>query len=234
MAKKKSKAGSYALKVAAAAFNEVGKRHTIKDLERMGNTMKRQILRSLNKTARSRAAELKAAGYKGEMTEPPTRDYSRTPGDELTRAIADLEIFLDDKRSTVSGMDDFVDKSLATLASHKYDFVDRSNLADFGRFMNYVRDLHNELAFPSKEVAQLWGKMQKLGISNKVMERWFTDYLSSESGITDLTTTLDTMSLPSGRKRISSTEVMVQMAEYGLADVEIEDRLRSLGYEIEE
>lgn len=210
------------------------KRHTIKDLERMGKTMKRQILRSLNKTARARAKELKAAGYHGAESNPPIKDYSRIPGEDLTKAIADLEIFLDDKRSTLEGMNEFVDKTIGTLHSRGYDFVNKDNLADYGRFMNYVRDLHGELAFPSKEAAQLWSKMEELGISNNVMKRWFTDYLSSESGLTDLNTTLDTMKLPAHRKRISSTEVMVQMAEYGLADDEIISRLEDLGYEIEE
>lgn len=209
------------------------KRHTIKDLERMGVSMKRQILRSLNKTARSRAKDLKSAGYTGEMTEPPTMDYSRTPAYALTKSIADLEIFLNDPRSTVEGMDSFVDKTIGTLHGHGYDFVDKSNLADFGRFMNYVRDLHGELAFPSKEAADLWASMQELGISNAVMRRWFTDYLASEAGIIDLETTLDTMRLPEGRKRISSTDVMLQMAEYGLADEEIISRLNTLGYEVE-
>ena len=212
----------------------MSRRHTLKDLERMGVSMKRTILRSLNKEARGRARDLKGAGYKGAMTEPPTKNASKVPAYELTKSIADLEIYLDNKLSTVAGMNEAVSKTLGTLQSHGYDFVDESNLADFGRFMNYVRDLHGELAFPSKEAADLWASMQELGISNAVMARWFTDYLASESGIIDLETTLDTMRLPEGRKRISSTEVMVQMAEYGLADSEILARLEDLGYEVEE
>ena len=64
------------------------------------------------------------------------------------------------------------------------------------------------------------------------MKRYFTDYLASESGIMDLTITMDTMRLPENRKRISSTEVMLTMYEYGLADDDIVKRLTSLGYEL--
>lgn len=210
------------------------KRHTLKDLERMGATIKRQILRSANKEARARAKALKSAGYKGDMTEPPVKNASKLPAYALSKAIADVEIYLDDKRSTVEGMTDFVDATLDTLHKNGYDFVDKSNLADYGRFMNYVRDLHGELAFPSKEAADLWRKMEELGISNNVMKRWFTDYLATESGLKDLDITLDSMALPEGRKRMSSTEVMLKMDEYGLATDEIVERLISLGYEVEE
>ena len=82
--------------------------------------------------------------------------------------------------------------------------------------MNMVRQLHGATAFPSDEVVEMYKRAEKLGISRSVIKDKFGEYLTDLSGITDLNITLETMSLPEGRKRISSTEVIGKMKELGL------------------
>ena len=191
------------------------KQFTLKELTRMNIGTQRKLLRDLNKEARARAKRLKKAGFTGEMTEPPTVDYQRTPREELIRRIEDLQMYTRNKLSRVSGMKKFQRETLATLHGHGYDFVDKNNLADFGRFMNMVRDLHGSKAFPSNEVANMYKNMERLNISPNVIKTKFADYLTSQAGINDLSMTLDTMRLPENRARISSTEVMDKMKELG-------------------
>lgn len=191
------------------------KQYSIKELKRMSIMEQRQVLKALNKEARLRAKRLKKAGYTGAMTEPAIRDYQRTHRDELIRSIEDLQIYTRDKRSRVSGMKKFENDTLITLKSHGYDFVTKDNLSDFGRFMNKVRDIYGAKSFPSNEAAKMYKSMERLNISPSVIEKKFTEYLSSQAGINDLNITLSVMSLPEGRTRIASTEVYDKMKELG-------------------
>ena len=177
---------------------------------------RRKILTELNKIARTRAKALKEAGYSGEMTEPPTVNASKVDSANLIRSIEDLQIYTRSKISTVEGMEEFVDSTLSTLHSNGYDFIDEYNLAQFGRFMNSVREKHTAKSFPSNEVAKLYENMERLGVSPRVMETHFKGYLASQEGIGDLMETLEELDLPENRKRISSTEIKEKMGELGL------------------
>lgn len=192
------------------------KSFSLKEILGMKVKERRSLLVSLNKEAKSRAKELIKAGYDGEMTKPPTVDAYRTPTDQLARSIEDLQIYNRDERSTVEGMREFVRDTLTTLDLHGYDYINEGNLAEFGRFMNSVREKHYAKSFPSNEVAKLYSNMEELGISPATMERHFKDYLSSQEGIGDLLETLESMELPEHRKRISSTEVKDRLKELGL------------------
>lgn len=189
---------------------------SLKEILAMKVKDRRSLLVSLNKEARSRAKDLIKAGYDGEMTKPPTVDAYRTPTDQLARSIEDLQIYTRDDRSTVEGMEMFIRSTLTTLDVHGYEFVTESNLADFGRFMNSVREKHTAKSFPSNEVAKLYDKMEERGISPATMERHFKEYLASQEGIGDLHEALDELELPEHRKRISSTEVKDKLKELGL------------------
>ena len=177
---------------------------------------KRKLLRELNKEARSKATLLKEAGYTGSMTEPPTVNASKVESGELIRHIEDLQIYTRSQLSTVEGMSEFVDSTLSTLHRHGYNFVNETNLSDFGEFMNFFRDKNDAKAYPSNEVAELYKNMQRLGISSKVMERNFKDFLTDQEGIVDILEALEELDLPENRKRISSTEVREQLESMGL------------------
>ena len=189
---------------------------TLKEIFGMRVKERRSLLVSLNKEAKKRAKDLLKAGFDGEMTKPPTVDAYRTPTEQLARSIEELQIYNRDERSTVEGMREFVRDTLTTLDLHGYEFVNEGNLAEFGRFMNSVREKHYAKSFPSNEVAKLYSNMEELGISPAVMEKHFKEQLSSQEGIGDLLETLEEMDLPSNRKRISSTEVKDKMRELGL------------------
>ena len=192
------------------------KQYTMKELLRMNITTQRKLLTELNKVAKIKSQRLIKAGFTGEMSKPPTVDVKKTPRDELIRKIEDLQAYNRNKLSTVSGMKRFVNDTLSTLHTHGYDFVNRGNLEDFGKFMNMVRTLHGAKAFPSNEVSTMYQDMERLGISRKTIEREFKSFLTSQEGIVDLSLTLSVMGLPEDRKRISSTEVLAEMEKLGL------------------
>ena len=189
---------------------------TLKEIIKMKVKERRSFIVELNKEAKSKAKALLKAGFDGEMTKPPIVDAHRLPTDELARAIEELQIYNRDERSTVEGMRSFVRDTLTTLDLHGYEFVNEGNLAEFGRFMNSVREKHYAKSFPSNEVAKLYSNMEKLGVSPAVMEKHFNDYLSRQEGVGDLLETLEEMNLPKNRKRISSTEIKDKMKELGL------------------
>lgn len=196
------------------------KDYTVKELLKMSVTERRKILREVNKVARVKAKRLKKAGYTGAMANPQLLNASKVPSIELVRRIEEVQIYNRSPLSTVKGMKKFEKDTLETLKSHGYGFVDKSNLADFGRYMNMVRSKHLSKMFPSDEVAKMFVSMEKLGISPRVIETKFKGWLASQEGIVDLKLTLDEMELEEGRVRASSTEVANKMIELGLLDKE--------------
>ena len=192
------------------------KQYTMKELLKMNITQRRKLLADVNKLAKSKSRNLLKAGFTGEMTKPPTVNVKKVPKEELIRSIEELQRYNRNSLSTVSGMKNFVKDTLSTLQAHGYDFVNKSNIADFGKFMNLVRDVHGAKAYPSNEVAQMYNNMERLGVSPRVIETRFKEFLSSQEGITDLNLTLEYMSLPENRKRISSTEIIDRMKQLGL------------------
>ena len=192
------------------------KQYTMKELLRMNITTQRKLLSDLNKVAKTKSQRLIKAGFTGEMTKPLTVNAKKTPRDELIRRIEELQAYNRNKLSTVSGMKEFTNTTLTSLQAHGYDFVNKGNLSEFCSFMNMVRDIHGAKAFPSNEVANMYKNMESLGVSPKTIQRKFKEFLSSQEGITDLNMTLEVMSLPEGRKRVTSTDIVNRMKEIGL------------------
>ena len=135
---------------------------------------------------------------------------------QIANELSSTQKFLASGSSRVSEYGKVRQQIIESFQSNGYEFVNEDNLADFGRFMNSVREKHIAKSFPSDQVAKLYEDMEKKGISSATMERHFKGYLASQEGILDLREALAELDLPEHRKRISSTEVREKMKDLGL------------------
>lgn len=101
--------------------------------------------------------------------------------------LIDAYRFVSAKSSSVSGYRDIQDKQIAKLQAEGYDFINRSNIREFGQFMDYFRDRKDSKAFGSGSVASAFSQAQKAGIKPEDLKRHFKFYLKQiKSGAEDL------------------------------------------------
>lgn len=100
-------------------------------------------------------------------------------GDEslLKYRLSAVQRFLSKKGSSVTGLREITDKTLATLHEHKYDFVTKDNIEDFGNFMDAVRTSAESLRYDSERVAELYEWGEKTGVSISDLKKHFEDFM---------------------------------------------------------
>lgn len=96
--------------------------------------------------------------------------------------LIDAYRFVSAKTSSVSGFRDVQDKQINALRAAGYEFVDRSNLREFGQFMDYFRSRRDSKAFGSGTVASAFSLAKKSGISSKQLQAHFKHYLQQVKG----------------------------------------------------
>lgn len=92
--------------------------------------------------------------------------------------LIDAYGFVNAKSSSVSGYRDIQDKQIRSLQAKGYEFVDKSNLRQFGDFMDYFRSRKDAKSYGSGTVADTFNKAAKQGISPKELEKHFKFYVN--------------------------------------------------------
>lgn len=113
----------------------------------------------LRKAANKRLAVLEKAGYGGAASlrnYPASFESMRGASErDVRKGLSEVARFLSLKTTTLRGIQATQKKALATLHSHGYDFVNKSNLESFGRFMEAARQHStSRKAFDSDRVAK--------------------------------------------------------------------------------
>lgn len=98
----------------------------------------------------TRIRDMAGKGMKGNRISP-----------ELSYKMAALARFVAAEGSTVTGMKKQREKALETLRQHGYDFVNKSNYAQFAKFMQEYRQQKLDSQFDSGEAAELYETMEK-------------------------------------------------------------------------
>ena len=95
----------------------------------------------------------------------------------LKYRLSAIHRFLSKKTSSVTGLREISNKTLATLHKHGYDFITAENLDDFGRFMDAVRVTAEAMRYDSERVAELfeWGKKNAVPVNDLLKN--FIDYM---------------------------------------------------------
>ena len=76
---------------------------------------------------------------------------------ELASRLSDLARFIRDPRSTKKKLFEIRDKSLKTLHSHGYKFVNKENYYEFAKFMEEYRNKMLDMEYDSGDAADTYG-----------------------------------------------------------------------------
>lgn len=98
----------------------------------------------------------------------------------LKYRLSSVYRFLSKKTSSVTGLREISNKTLATLHAHGYDFITTNNLDDFSRFMDAVRASAEAMRYDSERVAELfeWGEKNDVPVEELIKK--FTDYMEGQ------------------------------------------------------
>lgn len=98
---------------------------------------------------------------------------------ELAGRLSDLARFITSKFSTVSGQKEIMEKSLKTLKSHGYTFVNPENYLEFGEFMEQYRNQMLDMEYDSGDAADTYGVVSKFKLDPTQVEQDFRFWLDN-------------------------------------------------------
>ena len=151
----------------------------------------RKLYTELRDIANKRIKRAQKAGYGQELvirqgTKKIPKISEIRSESELRYRIGETAMFLENPYSTISGIRRLEDKKLAALRSHGYDFVNESNLADFGRFMEWVRANYSDKIYDSDVVTKLY-KTAALGdFTVRALKNMFDEYMDNIEAFTEV------------------------------------------------
>ena len=139
--------------------------------------------KSMRKLAMARVRELKKAGYGDyEITQVKFPTPKQIGLDDkrakykILREQMDIARFLNKKISTVAEMRDYIGKSIETLHSHGYDFVNTQNFQQWTEFIEYaksnmnMRKLYGAFLGKIKEIFQ--SKPGDVEAAKRALDEW--------------------------------------------------------------
>lgn len=136
----------------------------------------------LRDIARKRLQRLEAAGYT--ETEAYRRNVNHYPKlkdiktkSELAQRLSDLSRFIASSQSTVSGIKEREQKVLERLHENQYNFVNESNLKDFGEFMEAFRDQMLDMEYDSGDAAEVYSIVVKHKVDPEKVKEDFEYWL---------------------------------------------------------
>lgn len=151
----------------------------------------RKLYTELRDIANKRVKRAQKAGYGQELVirqgakKIPKISEIRSEA-ELRYRIGETAMFLENPYSTISGIRRLEDKKLATLRGHGYDFVNESNLADFGRFMEWVRANYSDKIYDSDVVTKLYKTATLGNFTVRALKNMFDDYMNNQDAFTQV------------------------------------------------
>ncbi len=75
---------------------------------------------------------------------------------EMKLRVEELQILVESPRYSLSGWREIEKRTVSALQEHGYENITKSNLKQFGVYMEAMRDLYGEQFFPSAEVAEAY------------------------------------------------------------------------------
>lgn len=155
------------------------------ELAREYSRVRREAQERLRSFQRSRDPELRQAAvvsekaglYLNRAQIKAGTDNPRQARALMEDLLIDAYGFVNAKSSSVSGYRDIQDKQIRSLQANGYEFVNKSNLRQFGDFMDYFRSRKDAKSYGSDTVADTFNKAAKQGISPKELEKHFRFYV---------------------------------------------------------
>ena len=125
---------------------------------------------------------------------------------EVGRALADVHHFLEMKTSSISQIRESQRQALKTLQDRGYSFVNKSNIREFGEFMESARQqkVASDNRGGSPVIVELYETVKRLQIPPEQVQRRFSYWLSKRKE-------LEAMPTPKPGTKISSDSVQVRL-----------------------
>lgn len=99
---------------------------------------------------------------------------------ELAGRLSDLSRFIKAEASTVSGQRQIRAKTINTLHEHGYDFVNDTNIVDFGRFMEeYRKQKLEDMGYDSGDAAETYSVVVKHELDPEEVKKDFEFWLEN-------------------------------------------------------
>lgn len=151
------------------------------DIEKEYNRLRRAAIGRLKTIGKSEFSESDIYKENKNRYGMTAKQIMREGGRSLLKyRLSAIYRFLSKKTSSVTGLREISNKTLAALHEHGYDFITADNLDDFGRFMDAVRVTAEAMRYDSERVAELfeWGKKNAVPVNDLLKN--FTDYMERQ------------------------------------------------------
>ena len=102
---------------------------------------------------------------------------------QIKALLPDLAKFIAARTGTVTGISAQRNKSIETLRSHGYTFINRSNIKEFGEYMEESRTNKATRSIGSVEVAEFYGWTKQHGISIQRIKDDFALWLTARKDL---------------------------------------------------
>lgn len=152
-----------------------------------GGSLEKEVRKEytrLRDISQKRLKRLAAAGYtntdvyqKNVNHYPKLKDIKTKS--ELAQRLSDLSRFVGSSQSIVTGIKAREQKILETLKESGYTFVNKSNLKDFGDFMEQYRDQLLDMEYDSGDAAELYSIVEKHKLDPDKVAKDFEWYLDN-------------------------------------------------------
>ena len=139
--------------------------------------------------ANSRTYQNWSSGFEALPPDAPERD--------VRKALYDVGRFVNLRTSSVSGARAAREKFVEKMQSHGYDFINKSNAAEFGEFMREVKTHQTYRGYDSDRVAKLFNSLKEKRISTEDAAQYYEYWMKHK-------TQLD--AAPRSNKTVSSKE----------------------------
>lgn len=158
-------------------------------------------LERLSRTEGARYSAYQMYGKEGFSPLPK----NATPA-EVGRALADVYHFLEMRTSSISAIRESQRKALKTLNERGYTFINKSNIREFGEFMEAARQqkVASDNRGGSPVIVELYETVKRLQIPPEQVQRRFSYWLSKRKE-------LEAMPTPKPGTKISSDSVQVRL-----------------------
>ena len=161
------------------------------ELAKMPEREIRKEYSRLRSVAQKRLQRLSEGGYEMTTAYRMNQNRYRTLKElndspkQLAERLSDLSRFISARSSTVTGQKGIETERLQSLHASGYEWVNKSNLREFGQFMNYMKSLFPRHPSASAEqAAQLFNGYRALrqqAISPEQMQERFMAFIERET-----------------------------------------------------
>lgn len=99
---------------------------------------------------------------------------------ELAHALADINRFINSKRSSISGQIEIRNNAIETLHEHGYDFVNKDNYREFTQLMQRAHEIGLSKTYGSSTVAELVRNLPE-NANNQQIEKALKDFSKAKA-----------------------------------------------------